>query len=138
MSLTPPTPCSSAGLKFDQGKPMMSLIDPSFLTGVAQVLTFGANKYGKHNWRNGIHISRLVDAALRHINAFNSGLDLDEESGLEHLYHATCCLMMASRFTNTAWDDRYVEPIQVELPPSSSSRAYVEAHLETSGGVLSI
>lgn len=133
MSLTHQTPCSETGQKFDQGKPMLSLIDPSFLTGVAQVLTFGANKYGKHNWRNGIHTSRLVDAALRHINAFNSGLDLDDESGLGHLYHATCCLMMASRFTNTVWDDRYVE-----LPPSYPSQEYVEAYLETSGGVLSI
>jgi hypothetical protein len=104
---------------------MMSLIDPSFLTGVAQVLTFGANKYGKHNWRNGIHISRLVDAALRHINAFNSGLDLDEESGLEHLYHATCCLMMASRFSNTAWDDRYVE-----RPSQPPSREDMEVYLK--------
>ena len=125
MSLTHQTQCSEIGLKFDQGKPMMSLIDPSFLTGVAQVLTFGANKYGKHNWRNGIHISRLVDAALRHINAFNSGLDLDEESGLEHLYHATCCLMMASKFSNTTWDDRYVE-----LPSQSSSKEGMEVYLK--------
>lgn len=96
-----------AGDKFDGGKARMSLIDPFFLEQVAKVLTFGATKYDAHNWRGGIEIDRLLDAAYRHINSFNDGVDLDEESGLPHLAHATCCLMMAMNFTNTKFDNRY-------------------------------
>lgn len=34
-----------AGTKYDQEKPLMYLLDPSFMEGLAKVLTFGANKY---------------------------------------------------------------------------------------------
>jgi hypothetical protein len=37
----------SEGLKYDEGKPRMDLLDPSFTKGVASVLTFGANKYSQ-------------------------------------------------------------------------------------------
>jgi hypothetical protein len=36
-------------LKNDNGKPMMSLIDPAFVIGLADVLTFGAKKYAPNN-----------------------------------------------------------------------------------------
>ncbi len=97
----------SKGDKFDAGKPRMSLIDPFFLEQLALTLTFGAQKYGTHNWRQGIEMDRLLDAALRHINSFNDGHDLDEESGHPHLAHAAACLMMAMAFTNTKLDNRY-------------------------------
>ena len=97
------------GSKLDDGKPRMSLIDPFFLTAVAQVLTFGATKYDAHNWRGGIAVSRLLDAALRHINAFNDGQDNDPESGLPHMAHAACCLMFINNMvaTHPHLDDRY-------------------------------
>jgi len=99
---------SDTGSKFDAGKPRMSLIDPLFLTALAEVLTFGANKYAAHNWRKGIEVSRLMDAAMRHINSFNDGQDLDPESGKSHLGHAGCCLMFALRMAqDEEMDDRY-------------------------------
>lgn len=102
-----PTPVANAGSKYDGGKPRIALIDPMFIREVAKVLTFGAQKYDAHNWRKGIEVSRLLDAALRHINDFNDGNTLDKESNLHELGHAACCLMMAMRFTGTEWDDRY-------------------------------
>lgn len=97
------------GTKHDGGKPMMSLIDPLFLTHLAQVLTFGANKYEPNNWRGGITTSRLLDAALRHVNAFNAGEDTDPESGLSHMAHAACCLMFIDNLivTKPETDDRW-------------------------------
>jgi hypothetical protein len=77
---------------------------------VGQVLTFGKKKYAAHNWRKGIQISRLMAACLRHVLAFNSGEDFDPETGLSHLYHASCCLMFASELIETKReevDDRY-------------------------------
>ncbi len=83
----------SKGVKFDQAKPRMDLLDPEFLEHVAQVLTFGAEKYAAHNWRNGINFSRLIAASYRHLGAINRGEDIDPESGLPHSAHLGCCIM---------------------------------------------
>lgn len=97
------------GMKHDQEKPRMDLLDTSWLVGVAEILTFGAKKYASHNWRGGIELSRLIAAALRHISSFNDGEDIDAETGKSHLYHASCCLMFASWMLNNRpdLDDRY-------------------------------
>ena len=79
----------SAGLKYDTGKLMFSLIPPETTRALAQVLTFGANKYAPNNWQlveNGK--DRYLDALLRHLDAYRSGESLDPESGLSHLSHA--------------------------------------------------
>lgn len=96
-------------MKFDNGKPRMSLLSKRWLWGVASVMTFGAVKYAAHNWRKGIEQSRLLDAALRHITAYMEGEDNDTESGLSHLYHASCCLMFLSELKETKpeLDDRW-------------------------------
>ena len=97
------------GLKHDQGKPPMSLLSTTWLKGVAAVLGFGKKKYAAHNWRKGIVQSRLMDAALRHITSYMEGEDFDQESGLSHLDHASCCLMFARELliTHPHLDDRY-------------------------------
>jgi len=84
---------SEGGLKYDDGKPPLALLDRYALEQTALVLAFGARKYGTHNWVKGIHYLRLISAALRHIFAFLWGEDLDPETGLPHPAHAMCCLM---------------------------------------------
>lgn len=82
------------GSKFDQGKTLMGCIPPTAERIIADVLTFGANKYGRDNWQRVPNFEvRYMDACLRHINAHRRGEELDPESGLPHLAHATCCLM---------------------------------------------
>ena len=102
------------GMKHDKEKVQLELLSPIWLNGVGQVLTFGAKKYAAHNWRRGIEISRLLGACLRHVFAFLGGEDKDPESGLSHLYHASCCLMFASELheTTPAMDDRYRKEIK--------------------------
>lgn len=97
------------GIKHDQTKEPLSLLSRVWLLGVASVMAFGAKKYKSHNWRAGIERSRLLSAALRHILAYNEGEDLDPESGLSHLDHASCCLMFAREHheTHPELDDRY-------------------------------
>ena len=109
-------PWTEGGNKFDAGKPPMSLLDPYAMTEIAKVLAFGAEKYHRHNWRGGISYSRLTDAALRHIMAFNGGEDVDPESGLSHVAHASCCLMFLLWMAENRCDldDRY-DPDQVYL-----------------------
>ncbi len=37
-------------IKHDSNKIQVSLLEPDFVLGVAEVATFGANKYAKDNW----------------------------------------------------------------------------------------
>jgi hypothetical protein len=106
----------SSGLKYDGDKAPLQLLDGYALEQIAKVLAFGANKYAAHNWRGGIHMSRLIGAALRHINAYNSGEDLDPESGLSHLAHAGCCIVFALWMAEhrPELDDRWVDPAKAE------------------------
>lgn len=77
----------AVGLKFDDGKPRMDLIDPEFLEDMGAVLGYGAKKYAQHNWRNGLHVSRTIAAIYRHLGAINRGEDRDPESGHLHSAH---------------------------------------------------
>lgn len=79
--------------KYDSGKPRLDLLDDDFMEAVAHVMGFGAQKYAANNWRKGIEYSRLIAALRRHVAAFAKGDNIDDESGLEHLAHAGCCLM---------------------------------------------
>jgi len=73
--------------KFDSGKAMMSMIPQEALLEVARSFTHGAKKYGEFNYSLGIEYTRMTDAALRHINKALRGLDFDEDSGQDKLYH---------------------------------------------------
>ena len=81
------------GKKYDGGKPQMHLLPPKAREQVADVLTFGAVKYGEHNWKKLDNLqNRYTSAALRHI--FQSmEQELDEETGCYHEAHAICCLL---------------------------------------------
>ena len=75
-----------AGRKDDTAKLRYDLIPPEPLREKARLFTFGAQKYGDWNWRNGIAYSRLYAALMRHLQAFWSDReDYDKESGVHHL-----------------------------------------------------
>lgn len=97
-----------AGVKANKGKPMMSLLPPRAKLMGARAFSFGAEKYGKHNWMLGLPYSELYDALERHMTAFWSGEDLDPESGLPHMAHAIACVMMLAETAemNKDYDDR--------------------------------
>ena len=80
-------------IKDDKDKPMVSLIEPSFILGIAKVLTYGVNKYKVNNWKKIDDSRRYKDALLRHILAYLDGENVDRESKLPHLHHAACNLM---------------------------------------------
>lgn len=75
------------GMKFDGEKPDWSLIDLSIIQGLAQVLTYGAVKYSRHNYDR-VEPHRYLAACLRHITAWQDGEIIDPESGEHHLSHA--------------------------------------------------
>jgi hypothetical protein len=86
------------GVKHDHGKPDLSLLDRTALEETAIVLSFGATKYGRDNWRNGLKKSSVLAAALRHIFASLDGETLDKESGRSHLAHAACEIMFGLHY----------------------------------------
>jgi hypothetical protein len=85
------------GIKFDQDKPDYSLLPFAAMDDVVRVLTYGAKKYDRFNWRN-VERHRYEAAALRHISAYKQGEIMDPETGLNHLAHAMCSLLFLMEF----------------------------------------
>lgn len=86
------------GLKFDGDKADLSLLPKSAKEGISKAFMYGAKKYGRYNYLKGMDWTRLIAAADRHMSAFNDGEDCDDESKLNHLYHAGACVMMLIEF----------------------------------------
>jgi hypothetical protein len=98
---------SSIGRKFDGNKLEYGLLPPFALEAAVDVLTFGAQKYERDNWKRVPDSERrYFDALERHVWAWKKGEQLDPESGKHHLAHAMCCLMFLLEkdlFTDEEW-----------------------------------
>lgn len=87
------------GIKHDEGKNRLDLIEPEFIEGIGEVLTFGAEKYEPNSWQNVEDgINRYYGAAMRHLLAWRRGEKIDPESGKNHLYHVACNMMFLAHF----------------------------------------
>lgn len=72
--------------------PMGLMPDTAVVAGNMAFLE-GAMKYGRYNWRAvGVRASIYVEALRRHLSAWWNGEDIDEDSGLSHLWKAMACL----------------------------------------------
>lgn len=90
----------------------LSLVPPSAIMGLSLALKEGAGKYGPYNWRDiPIRESIYLEACLGHINALIDGEDVDEDSGLWHVYKAQACLAIIADayLSNTLIDDRHTK-----------------------------
>jgi hypothetical protein len=116
----------SKGLKHDADKAPLDLMPYCALEEISKALGFGAKKYSRGNFAKGLEYSRLIAAALRHINQFNMGEDLDSESGLSHIAHAGCMVVfllymikhrpdMDDRWVKALKDERRADPLLAEL-----------------------
>jgi len=96
------------GRKDDAGKARMELLPPELLSGVARVLTFGAEKYADRNWEMGMSWGRVFGACMRHMWAWWGGQKTDPETGMSHLWHAGCCIafLIAYEERRIGTDDR--------------------------------
>lgn len=100
MFLFPKPTKSGDFIKADTDKVRMSLVEPEFVEGVAQILTFGAKKYAPGNWKllNQNELYRYKDSALRHLYAYLKGELYDPESGMPHLDHIATNIMFLRYF----------------------------------------
>ena len=78
--------------KYNTGKPRTDLISGEFILGLGKALEYGASKYDENKQDtpnylkgDGFLYSELIGALERHFQTFKSGVDIDEESGLEHI-----------------------------------------------------
>ena len=99
------------GNKNDTGKPMYSCLPPEGLKQLGIVAELGARKYGVHNYRKGIQVTRTLDAAFRHLIAAVSGKDVDEKDGNNHLASVAWNVLVALQTIkdHPELDDRYKE-----------------------------
>lgn len=83
-------------IKYDDGKPKMSLIPTHAAFGMARALTHGALKYDSFNYKSGEGLAwdRYSSALLRHLFAWLGGQDFDTDSGLRHTDHVLACAAM--------------------------------------------
>jgi hypothetical protein len=104
---------TAAGVKHDAGKARISILPGRAIELVMKVGEFGSKKYGAHNYRKGMGVTRYLDAAFRHvfIEFLFKGIDLDPESGLPHLAHGAWNVLAAleQMLVKPELDDRYKE-----------------------------
>ena len=102
-------PQVAEGVKFDTDKARYDLIPPEIEEAIAQVLTFGAAKYGQRNWELGMRWGRPYAALRRHMAAWWKGENNDPETGMPHTWHAACCLafIVAYEQRGIGTDDRH-------------------------------
>lgn len=84
--------------KYDNAKPDLSLVPRASMDAIARAMGYGATKYGRDNYLEGMEWSRMIAAAMRHLTAFNERQELDSESGLSHLDHALACLAILAEY----------------------------------------
>lgn len=103
---------SEKGKHFDEGKAPIHLIPEEAIIGMAKAFGYGAKKYDRFNFRKGIDYTRITDSLMRHTLQFLRREDLDQESGLPHLYHAAANIAMLIYMSENRQecDDRYQEP----------------------------
>lgn len=87
------------------------LLPPAALAAIARHYAVGAEKYDDNNWRRGYEWSKSYAALQRHLKAFWSGEDIDEETGSPHLAAAGFHVFTLLVFTQEQpeFDDRYKE-----------------------------
>lgn len=74
--------------KFDQNKIRMDLLPFEALERIADIMTYGAEKYSEGGWKTVPDAQKRYNAALlRHLSAHMRGEIFDLESGRTHIDH---------------------------------------------------
>ena len=79
---------------------LMCCLPSDIMKEAAQVFTYGADKYAQWNWCKGMSWNIPLGCMLRHFLAAAGGERNDPESGLSHLAHAACNIIMLYYFSS--------------------------------------
>ena len=100
----------NTALTYDDGKAPLANLPWAGINEVSLVQAYGHTKYKDfNNYRKGMEVTRNLSCALRHIQKYLEGVDVDEESGRPHLAHAACRILFTLQniADKTEIDDRY-------------------------------
>ncbi len=102
----------------------MGLVSPVAMAHEAMALKLGEQKYGTANWRkDAVSASVYYHAALRHMQLWWEGEDLDEESKAHHLGHARACM-------GILLDAASVDKLNDNRPPKGGLAAILKQYQE--------
>ena len=107
--------------KDTKGKVPLNLLPPYAIESIARVREFGNSKYNSAwGWLETVTASELIEATKRHLLQLDKGVLRDDESGLLHLEHAACSLMMALELSKRATQNN---------PQSLENPAWTQDHV---------
>lgn len=120
-------------IKTAAGKVPFDLIPLSTLMGIARVFGYGAKKYERDNWKLAADagaVSRYKGAILRHLAGMEQDPQaVDEESGLPHVYHLGCSVVMLIGLLQLH-HGMAVDPGEGREPPSALEPTVGYAHTQ--------
>jgi len=97
--------------RFNEGKLRWHNFPKFLFRGIAKVAHYGEGKYATYNFLKGAPITQYLDSHDRHMDAFEDPRlsDFDDESKINHLYHAAWNLLVAAFVLETRpeLDDRF-------------------------------
>jgi hypothetical protein len=108
-----------SGARYNDNKPDWSLMPTHLLEEVVRVWMYGANKYAAWNWTKGMKWSIPYACIIRHLYRwFWYGERNDQESGLSHLAHIVCNILMLMHYEKAfpEGDDRPIKEFSIENP----------------------
>ena len=87
-------------VKHDQNKVDWAILPLDALEEIIKVFQFGEKKYARGNFANGdgLEYTRVLNSLMRHTTSFMRGEDNDPETGMSHMAHAGCCVLMLLHF----------------------------------------
>lgn len=103
-------------------KVSLSKLPAVAIVHAAHAMMNGAEKFGSYNWREKkVQAEIYIDAALRHITAWNEREECASDSGVHHLGHAMACLaiLLDAQETGNLVDNR---PLASDAYPKALAR----------------
>jgi hypothetical protein len=79
---------SKGAINKDEGKSRLDLVPHEVVFALGDILTQGLGKYDENQWEKGMPWRKHFASLQRHLWKWQSGEDLDPESGKSHLHHA--------------------------------------------------
>lgn len=120
----PSNPKDAIGIR----KAPMSTVSATVLAEVGVAMLEGAAKYGRHNYRAvGVQSSVYYDAAMRHLMDWWEGVDIDPDSGMNHITKAITSLVVLR--------DAMIQGMLTDDRPPRSAEFYSRLN-ELAGAIL--
>lgn len=115
--------------RFDEGKVRHDLIPAWALEKIAEVYTYGAQKYDDNNWLKGMKWSKVQGPLERHYNKWKRGRIQDEESNCYHLAMVAwnAIALMVYQKNKLGTDDRC--PITLDMMDDDDRQEMIEMWL---------